>query len=80
VTGVDKVTKQNSDFDPSWETPDRFEVLDALFQELDLETNEVLFEWRALDHVNPMESFEPRGLTGWDAYHMNSIQKVRMCQ
>ncbi|KAJ5564259.1 arylsulfotransferase [Penicillium frequentans] len=76
VTGVDKVTKRRDDFDPSWGTPSRFEVLDAIFQEIDLETNEVIFEWRALNHVNPMESYEPRGFLGWDAYHLNSIQKT----
>lgn len=78
VTGVDKVTKRTGDLDPNWKTPSRFEVLDAIFQEIDLETNEVLFEWRALNHVNPMESYEPRAFRGWDAYHLNSIQKVSL--
>ncbi|KAJ5935180.1 arylsulfotransferase [Penicillium verhagenii] len=75
VTGVDVMTGRSSQFDPSWGTPRRFEVLNAIFQEIDLETNEVLFEWRAIDHVNPMESHEPRG-SGWDAYHLNSIEKT----
>lgn len=75
VTGVDKLQRRASDF-PEWLVPSRFEVLDAIFQEIDLETNEVLFNWRALDHINPMDSYEPRG-RGWDAYHLNSIEKVR---
>ncbi|RDW65811.1 uncharacterized protein DSM5745_09550 [Aspergillus mulundensis] len=58
--------------------PDDLEldILDGVFQEIDLETNEVLFDWRALDHVNPLDSFEPMG-SGWDAYHINSIQKTQ---
>ncbi|OJK01946.1 hypothetical protein ASPACDRAFT_40763 [Aspergillus aculeatus ATCC 16872] len=76
VTGVDKIRARRSNLQDGWGTPERFEVLDAVFQEIDLETNEVLFDWRALDHINPMESFEPRG-SGWDAYHLNSIQKTQ---
>lgn len=76
VTGVDKLEANGSDFKMEWGVPDSFEVLNGIFQEIDLETNEVLFDWRALDHVNPMDSFEPRG-SGWDAYHTNSIEKVR---
>ncbi|OOF94676.1 hypothetical protein ASPCADRAFT_170833 [Aspergillus carbonarius ITEM 5010] len=75
VTGVDKLQRRASDF-PEWLVPSRFEVLDAIFQEIDLETNEVLFNWRALDHINPMDSYEPRG-RGWDAYHLNSIEKTQ---
>lgn len=76
VTGVDKMVAQGSDFPEEWEVPDEFEVLGSVIQELDLETNEVIFDWRALDHINPMDTFEPRG-DGWDVYHTNSIQKVR---
>ncbi|KAK2760372.1 hypothetical protein FQN54_002442 [Arachnomyces sp. PD_36] len=76
VTGVDKLMAKRSDFTPEWEVPEEFEVLDSIFQEIDLETNEVLFNWRALEHVNPMDSFEPRA-SGWDAYHTNSIEKTQ---
>ncbi|GLB05480.1 hypothetical protein AtubIFM57258_000769 [Aspergillus tubingensis] len=77
VTGVNAINAHSSDFlDKGWITPPRFEVLDSIFQEIDLETNEVLFDWRALDHINPMDSYEPMG-RGWDAYHMNSIQKTK---
>ena len=75
VTGVNKLFIQGKDYDSSWGVPYQLELLDAVFQELDLETNDVVFEWRALDHINPMESYEPRA-NGWDAYHMNSIEKV----
>jgi Arylsulfotransferase (ASST) len=76
VTGVDRRLISGDDYDSSWGIPRELDLLDAVFQEIKLETNEVLFEWRALDHVNPMESVEPRA-AGWDAYHLNSIEKVR---
>ncbi|PWY65725.1 hypothetical protein BO70DRAFT_390791 [Aspergillus heteromorphus CBS 117.55] len=76
VTGVNKIKARASDLNKGWWLPARFEVLDTVFQEIDLETNEVLFNWRALDYLNPMDSSEGRG-GGWDAYHMNSIQKTQ---
>lgn len=75
VTGVNQLFIQGKDYDSAWGVPYQLELLDAVFQELDLETNDVVFEWRALDHINPMESYEPRA-NGWDAYHLNSIEKV----
>lgn len=74
VTGVNPIEALQSDF-PQWELPYNLDILDAIFQEIDLETNEVVFNWRALDHINPMDSYEPMG-PGWDAYHINSIEKV----
>lgn len=50
-------------------------VLDGVFQEIDLETKEVLFQWRATDHVDLADSFywlEAK----WDFFHINSIEKV----
>lgn len=50
-------------------------VLDGVFQEIDLETKEVLFQWRASDHVELGDSYywlEAK----WDFFHINSIQKV----
>ncbi|KAJ5692263.1 hypothetical protein N7462_001686 [Penicillium macrosclerotiorum] len=76
VTGVNMLRLRGSDYREDWNLPHRFDVLDAILQEIDLETNEVIFDWRALDHINPMESSEPRG-SGWDAYHMNSIEKTQ---
>lgn len=76
VTGVNSIQVSPSIF-PQWELPPfGIEILDAVFQEIDLETNEVLFHWRALDHISPMDSYESMG-RGWDAYHINSIEKVR---
>jgi hypothetical protein len=75
VTGVDKVLAPTSRW-TGWRGPKQFRILDALFQEIDLETNEVLFSWRALDHISPMDSYEPKA-RDWDVFHMNSIQKVK---
>lgn len=76
VTGVDQVTVDTSKWE-KWRGQKRFPILDALFQEIDLETNEVLFSWRALDHIDPTDSYE-RLARNWDAFHMNSIQKVNL--
>lgn len=74
VTGINSIRVLQSEF-PQWDLPHSLSILDAVFQEIDLETNEVIFNWRALDHVNPLDSYEPIG-SGWDAYHINSIEKV----
>lgn len=58
-------------------------IWDCLFQEIDVATNSLLFQWRASDHHDTSESFHnPRykteGLTNrthWDWYHLNSVQK-----
>lgn len=50
-------------------------VLDGVFQEIDIETGEVLFQWRASEHVALDDSYywlEAK----WDYFHINSIQKV----
>lgn len=75
VTGVEKVMANSSSWEP-WPGSDEYRVLDGLFQEIDLETNEVLFSWRALDHIDPMDSYENLA-KDWDIYHMNSVQKVK---
>lgn len=76
VTGVDEVVTDLSQW-PGWTGFSKSRVLCSVFQEIDLETNELLFSWRALDHINPRDSFEKHG-SGWDIYHMNSIQKARL--
>lgn len=76
VIGIDKVEVSTEGW-PGWRGRKMYTILDPVFQELDLETNEVLFSWRATDHIDPMESYEPIA-KNWDTYHMNSIQKVRI--
>lgn len=50
---------------------------DSGFQEIDLETGELLFEWHASDHYLPSDSYAPyetyKG--AWDFYHINSVSK-----
>ncbi|KAK3724122.1 hypothetical protein LTR37_001244 [Vermiconidia calcicola] len=56
-------------------------VTDGMFQEVDIETNELLFEWRAIDHFKPEDTnyFDPFGGYSeshpFDYYHLNSIEK-----
>ena len=56
-------------------------LTDGMFQEVDVETNELLFEWRALDHFKPEDTlyFDPFGgyfeSHPFDYYHLNSIEK-----
>jgi Arylsulfotransferase (ASST) len=51
-------------------------VLEGGFQELDLRTHRVLFEWHSIDHVRLVESYYhlPRNRDGlYDYFHINSI-------
>ncbi|CAI7636795.1 unnamed protein product [Penicillium glandicola] len=60
-------------------------IVDAIFQELDIETGELLFEWSSLEHVSPDEAVLPLnpGQAGagynssdaWDYFHINSVDK-----
>ncbi len=47
-------------------------IQDAIFQEIDLATGAVLFEWRSLDHIPIQESYVPVG-ADWDFFHINSV-------
>jgi hypothetical protein len=56
--------------------PEDGAVWDGIAQELDIETGEVLFEWRSLDHVGVQETYrEPaqNPSTPVDYFHINSI-------
>ncbi|KAL2844219.1 MFS general substrate transporter [Aspergillus pseudodeflectus] len=61
-------------------------LMESVFQEIDVETNKVLFEWRSLDHVDPSVSYTYPGHTDtsgtgleprspWDYFHINSVDK-----
>ncbi|GLI75227.1 hypothetical protein PoHVEF18_003480 [Penicillium ochrochloron] len=57
-------------------------IYDGLFQEVDVETNKLLFQWRASEHFPFQESERDReegdGDTEdnpWDFFHINSIDK-----
>jgi hypothetical protein len=58
-------------------------VMDSGFQEIDPETNKVVFEWSAIDHFNLTDSLatynEAYGVgpnTGFDFFHISSVDKV----
>lgn len=58
------------------------EIWDSLFQEIDLETGEALFQWRASEHVDWEEAYldiiaQADGYKGrpWDFYHINTVDK-----
>lgn len=56
-------------------------IWDCLFQEIDIVSNELVFQWRASEHHDLNETYRnihDEGRTPnrpWDWYHMNSIQK-----
>ncbi|OJJ49593.1 hypothetical protein ASPZODRAFT_138978 [Penicilliopsis zonata CBS 506.65] len=58
-------------------------IYDGVFQEVDLETGEVVFQWRARDHYAVDEAYSPLGDKGreptkasaWDYFHINSVDK-----
>ncbi|OBW64608.1 MAG: Uncharacterized protein AUREO_053230 [Aureobasidium pullulans] len=63
-------------------------LLDSYIQEIDLATNELVFQWRASDHIDLHDSLwlpqiagenaEWQGLrkqNAWDFFHINSVEK-----
>ncbi|CAK1361250.1 hypothetical protein CB0940_03356 [Cercospora beticola] len=54
-------------------------IWDSIFQVIDLETGEAVFEWRANDHIEVAQSYaavnEAAETDPWDAYHLNSVEK-----
>jgi hypothetical protein len=56
-------------------------ILDSVFQEVDIETGNLLFEWRASEHYNVSETYDFHplaGYTSWipfDFFHINSVDK-----
>ncbi|KAB2576620.1 hypothetical protein DBV05_g4646 [Lasiodiplodia theobromae] len=56
-------------------------IYDGLFQEIDIETGALVFEWRASSHYSVDESFAPLKGHGrseadaWDFFHINSVDK-----
>lgn len=56
-------------------------IWDGVFQEVDVETNELIFQWRASEHFSFSEVERGREGNGdtqdrpWDFFHINSIDK-----
>jgi Arylsulfotransferase (ASST) len=54
--------------------PSNGAILDATFQEIDIKTGLVRYEWHALDHMRAQESeTSPPSTRAWDWFHINSI-------
>jgi hypothetical protein len=47
-------------------------LLEGVFQEIDLDTGKVLLDWHSSEHVDPAESFMAPTDT-WDYLHLNSV-------
>ncbi|RAQ45464.1 hypothetical protein AFGD_005888 [Aspergillus flavus] len=73
------LTAYNVSADNGW-------VMDGVFQEINITSGKVLFEWRSLDHVGISETYTPIRLntvvgdglsnaTAWDYFHINSVDK-----
>jgi hypothetical protein len=61
-------------------------IVEGVFQEIEIDTGRLLFEWRSLDHIDPGDAWtmphttdtSGDGLnerTPWDYFHLNSIDK-----
>jgi hypothetical protein len=55
--------------------------VDNFFQEINLETGELIFQWKASDHFDPVETYMTNPFGGhwesipFDYYHINSVDK-----
>ncbi|KAI9662129.1 MAG: hypothetical protein M1831_002825 [Alyxoria varia] len=60
--------------------PKKGYIYESIFQEMDLETDEILFQWVAREHYDFKDTYRPLGPDGtkqkpWDWFHINSIEK-----
>lgn len=61
--------------------PEKGWIVDNYFQEIDIETGELLFEWKASEHFDPVDTHMTNPFGGYwesipfDFYHMNSVDK-----
>ncbi len=53
--------------------PRKGTIQDAIFQEIDLDSGEVLLEWHSLDRIPLAESYAPVEAANWDFFHINSV-------
>lgn len=64
-----------------WGKPKEGWIEDCLFQEIDIATGDLLFQWRARDHFKAEDSYYWNPFAGYtnsvpfDFYHTNSIEK-----
>jgi hypothetical protein len=63
-------------------------IADSLFYEIDVKTNEILFRWSALDHIDqiPLENVQPfypirdwghNSISPYGYFHINSVDKFQ---
>lgn len=61
--------------------PSRGYIWDGVFQEIDIETRELIFQWRSSKHYEFSETYRARNNEGrshrsaWDYFHINSVDK-----
>ncbi len=50
-------------------------ITDSVIQEIDIKTGLVMYEWHALGHISPAESYTPpqKRVYPWDFIHVNTI-------
>ncbi len=53
--------------------PRKGTIQDAIFQEIDLASGQVLLEWHSLDRIPLQESYAPVEANYWDFFHINSV-------
>ncbi|MCW3033896.1 MAG: hypothetical protein QOK19_1982 [Solirubrobacteraceae bacterium] len=51
-------------------------TIDAVVQEIDIQTGLVMWEWHAMGHIALSETEVPPNAGVWDPYHVNSIQAL----
>ncbi|KAL1761866.1 ASST-domain-containing protein [Schizophyllum commune] len=53
-------------------------IVSGVIQEIDLNTNEVIFTWDSIDHVDPHDCYTVPGASSdnpWDYFHINAVDK-----
>ncbi|CDK24641.1 unnamed protein product [Kuraishia capsulata CBS 1993] len=88
TTGLIEIYNPTNTYDLSGYSPDSTWIIEAVIQEIDGVTGELLFEWKSLDHVAPSESVfglnssensAGSGIssdTAFDYFHANSVDKI----
>ncbi len=58
--------------------PRRGLLMDCIVQEIDIASGKLLWEWHALGHVKPSDSYGGRPVQGqpYDFFHLNSVQQL----
>ncbi|ODM15037.1 hypothetical protein SI65_09532 [Aspergillus cristatus] len=72
------------DLTPIGGNPDMF-MLDAMFYEIDIATNEIVHSWSAVEHLDKIPLEQSKQELGedfgvkenpWDAYHINAVERM----